>query len=41
MTRIHSTIVAAALACAAAGPAFGQTNASDKPTWWEIGRAHV
>ena len=34
MTRLHSTIVAVALVCAAAGPAFGQTNSSDKPSWW-------
>ena len=34
MTRLHSTIVAVALVCAAASPAFGQTKSSDKPTWW-------
>ncbi|HXT33901.1 MAG TPA: hypothetical protein VN716_31580, partial [Vicinamibacterales bacterium] len=34
MTRLHSTIVVGALVCAAAGPAFAQTNSSDKPTWW-------
>ena len=34
MIRLHAAIVTGMLAVSWGTPAFAQTNAPDKPTWW-------